>query len=89
MYTATASADGYKSSIKVIVVDCDPNVCGNCSAELRIPLEQEFCENTFLKVIVTDLETSAPVKDASVQIRMKTGNTSQVVPNHLVCPEDR
>ena len=89
VYTAHASADGYRSNSKEIVINCDPNVCGNCSAELIIPLVQEFCENTFLKVTVTDLETSAPVKDASVQIRMKTGNSSQVVSNHLVCPEQR
>jgi hypothetical protein len=58
------------------LVNCDPKICGDCYAELTIPLEQEFCDNTFLKVTVTDLETSAPVKDASVQISMKTGNTS-------------
>jgi hypothetical protein len=73
-------------NMKDIVVNCDPNI-GDCYDELRVPLEQEFCDNTFLKV--TDLETSVPVKDASVQIKMKTGNTTQVVSNHLVCPEDR
>merc|ERR1712106_569889 len=89
VYTAQASAEGYRSNSKEIVINCDPNVCGDCSGELIVPLVQEFCENTFLKVTVTDLETSAPVKDATVQIRMKTGNSSQAVSNHLVCPEER
>ena len=57
VYTGRVEAEGYQSSSKNLLVECDPSDCGNCLAELVFPLEQRFCQETFLRVAVTNQDT--------------------------------
>merc|ERR1719431_672863 len=71
-YSLSTSAQGYVSQELSVEVNCNPDHCLLCTPSASVSLNQEFCLDKSMKMIVKDSLTNQPVVGAHVKVSFDT-----------------
>jgi len=70
-YSVSISADGYIPAEIPVTVECNTAHCESCSPQAPIALNQDFCRDKELKLIVKCARTNNPVTGATVSATLE------------------
>merc|ERR1719481_2380763 len=73
-YSVSITAEGYIGTELPVNIDCNPAHCESCSPSAPVALNQKFCRNKQLKLIVKDASTNLPVEGADVSSTLEFYN---------------
>ena len=71
-YSVSITADGYVAQSMPIEVNCNPDHCQMCTPSASVTLNQEFCQDKVMKMIVKDSLKNEPVVGAQVKVSIDT-----------------
>jgi len=78
-YSVSVSADGYVSSEVDVAVECNSAHCEACAPTAPVALNQDFCRDKSLKLIVRDAQTNEPLVGATVATTIEFFNGPQEI----------
>ena len=71
-YSLSITAQGYVSQELPMEVNCNPDHCQLCTPSASVTLNQEFCPDKSIKMIVKDSLTNEAVVGAQVKVSLDT-----------------
>ena len=83
-YSLHVSADGYVLKETSVDVNCDPTHCEACILSAPIKLNEEFCEDKFLEMVIRNSLNNSIVQDVKVVVTLETYTGPREVINEEV-----
>merc|ERR1712142_199704 len=83
-YSVSITADGYVAQSMPIEVNCNPDHCQMCTPSASITLNQEFCQDKVMKMIVKDSLKNEPVVGAQVKVSIDTFEGAKEVSSQTI-----
>ena len=83
-YSLSIDAQGYVLKEETLNIDCNPNHCESCTLRAPVSLNEHFCEDKFMKMIVKDSLTNKLVSGANVIVSIESYSGPREITNEIV-----
>merc|ERR1712106_886369 len=83
-YSASIAADGYVAQSMPIEVNCNPDHCQLCTPSASVTLNQEFCQDKVMKMIIKDSLKNEPVVGAQVTVSIDTFEGAKEISSEVI-----
>merc|ERR1712106_1262727 len=82
--TGYMAADGYVAQSMPIEVNCNPDHCQLCTPSASVTLNQEFCQDKVMRMIVKDSLKNEPVIGAQVKVSIDTFEGAKEISSEVI-----
>ena len=83
-YSLSIDAQGYLLKEEALNINCNPNHCESCTLRAPVSLNEDFCENKFMKMIVKDSLRNEIASGANLIVSIDSHAGPRVILNEVV-----